>query len=247
MDLKGKNAVITGGARGIGRAIALKIASLGANVIINYSGSEDAACEVAEEIEKTGVRALTIKADVSNSIEVKKIFETAVSNFDSIDILVNNAGITRDGLLMRMSDEDFDRVIDINLKGTFNCIKFASKYMMKQRYGKIVNIASVVGLCGNAGQCNYAASKAGVIGLTKSAAKELAGRNINVNAIAPGFIATSMTDAIPEKIKNEYMDNIPLKRFGNPEDVAQLAAFLCSSDSDYITGQVINIDGGMVM
>lgn len=247
MDFNGKNAVVTGGARGIGRAVALKLASLGASVVINFSGSESEAVKVSGEIERAGARALVIKADVSKSIDVKKMFETIASNFGSIDMLVNNAGITRDGLLMRMSDDDFDRVIDVNLKGTFNCIKFASKYMIKQRYGKIVNIASIAGLCGNAGQCNYAASKAGVIGLTKSAAKELAGRNINVNAIAPGFITTAMTDIMPEKIKNGYMDNIPLKRFGKPEDVAQLAAFLCSSGSDYITGQVINIDGGMVM
>lgn len=247
MDFKGKNALVTGGGRGIGRAIAMELGALGANVAINYASSESEARETADEIEKLGVKALAIKADVSNSEDVKKMFETIASNLGSIDILVNNAGITRDGLLIRMSDEDFDRVIAINLKGSFNCIKYASKYMIKQRYGKIVNIASIAGICGNAGQCNYAASKSGVIGLTKSAAKELAGRHITVNAIAPGIITTSMTDVVPDKIKNEYMDNIPLKRFGKPEDVAHLAAFLCSSDSDYITGQVINIDGGMVM
>lgn len=235
MDFKGKNALVTGGGRGIGRAIAMELGALGANVAINYASSESEARETADEIEKLGVKALAIKADVSNSEDVKKMFETIASNLGSIDILVNNAGITRDGLLIRMSDEDFDRVIAINLKGSFNCIKYASKYMIKQRYGKIVNIASIAGICGNAGQCNYAASKSGVIGLTKSAAKELAGRHITVNAIAPGIITTSMTDVVPDKIKNEYMDNIPLKRFGKPEDVAHLAAFLCSSDSDYIT------------
>lgn len=247
MELRGKTAVVTGGARGIGREIALHLARLGADVVINYSGSQDAAQKTVEEISKSGVKAMSMRCDVSDISQVESMFETIISEFGSIDILVNNAGITKDSLILRMTEDDFDRVIEVNLKGTFNCIKAASKYMIKKRYGKIVNIASVVGITGNAGQANYSASKAGIIGLTKSCAKEFASRNINVNAVAPGFILTDMTENLPEKIKNEYMDKIPLKRCGNPEDVAKCVAFLCSCESDYITGQVINVDGGMVM
>ena len=247
MDLKGKTAIVTGGARGIGKAIAFKLGSLGANVVVNYSGSQSAAQEIVLELKSANVPAISICADVSKFDQVVKMFETVNINFGSVDILVNNSGITKDALIMRMSEDDFDKVININLKGTFNCIKAATKYMMKQRSGRIVNISSIVGVTGNAGQSNYAASKAGIIGLTKSAAKELCSRNINVNAVAPGFISTSMTDSLQDKIKNEYMDKIPLKRFGSPEDVANVVAFLCSEESNYITGQVINVDGGMVM
>lgn len=247
MDLKGKTAIVTGGARGIGRAISLKLGSMGANVVVNYSGSQESAEEVVKELKDMGVSAFSIRANVSSLPEVESMFEAVINAFGKVDFLINNAGIARDTLILRMTEEDFDSVIDINLKGTFNCIKCATKYMVKQRYGRIVNIASVVGVIGNAGQANYAASKAGIIGLTKSAARELAGRNINVNAIAPGFITTSMTEGLQDKIKNEYMDKIPLKRFGNPEDIANCAAFLCSNLSEYITGQVINVDGGMVM
>lgn len=247
MDLKGKTALITGGARGIGRAISIKLGSLGANIVVNYSGSQGAAEEVVEELMAMGVKAVAIKADVANFEQVQKMFEDVNESFGSIDILVNNAGITKDTLIMRMTGDDFDKVININLKGTFNCIKAATKYMMKQRAGRIVNIASIVGVIGNAGQANYVASKAGIIGLTKSAARELSARNINVNAVAPGFIKTSMTEELSEKIKNEYLDKIPLKRFGDPEDIADVVAFLSSDESRYITGQVINVDGGMVM
>lgn len=247
MDLTGKTALVTGGARGIGKAIALALGKLGANVVVNYSGSQEAAEKVVSELTGSGTKAFCIKADVSNYEQVETMVSKVVEDFGSIDILVNNAGITKDTLIMRMSGEDFDKVIDTNLKGTFNCIKAASKHMIKKRYGRIVNIASVVGIIGNAGQANYAASKAGIIGLTKSAARELSGRNINVNAVAPGFIATNMTEELNDKIKNEYMDKIPLKRFGSPEDVAGAVAFLCSESSNYITGQVIHVDGGMVM
>jgi len=247
MDLKGKTAIITGGAKGIGRAISVKLGSMGANIVVNYSGSQKAAEELVEELKAMGVKAVSIKADVSDFEQVQKMFDDVNESFGSIDILVNNAGITKDTLIMRMSEDDFDKVISINLKGTFNCIKAATKYMIKQRSGRIVNIASIVGIIGNAGQANYVASKAGIIGLTKSAARELSSRNINVNAVAPGFIKTSMTDELPDKIKNEYLDKIPLKRFGDPEDVADVVSFLCSHESRYITGQVINVDGGMVM
>lgn len=247
MILKGKTALVTGGARGIGKAIAMKLGKLGANIVVNYSGSREASESVVKELKEMGVEAISVRADVSDYVQVENMIEETVKSFGSIDILINNAGITKDTLIMRMSENDFDKVIDINLKGTFNCIKAASKYMIKQRSGKIVNIASVVGIIGNAGQANYAASKAGIIGLTKSAARELAGRNINVNAVAPGFITTDMTGDLPDKIKNEYMDKIPLKRFGSPDDVANAVSFLCSDESVYITGQVINVDGGMVM
>ncbi|MDU7967189.1 MAG: 3-oxoacyl-[acyl-carrier-protein] reductase [Paeniclostridium sordellii] len=247
MDLNGKVALITGGSRGIGKAIAIKLASYKANIVINYTSNKEQALKVKEEIESYGVKSIVIKCDVSKSDEVNNMIEEVVKEFGQIDILVNNAGITRDGLLMRMKEEDFDSVIDINLKGVFNCTKSATKYMMKKRYGKIINISSVVGLIGNAGQANYCASKAGVIGLTKSSARELASRNINVNVIAPGFIDTDMTSVLNENLKETMLKNIPQNRFGSPEDVANLVLFLASDMSSYITGQIINVDGGMVM
>lgn len=247
MDLNGKVALITGGSRGIGKAIAIKLASYKANIVINYTSNKEHALKVKEEIESYGVKSIVIKCDVSKLDEVNNMIEEVVKEFGQIDILVNNAGITRDGLLMRMKEEDFDSVIDINLKGVFNCTKSATKYMMKKRYGKIINISSVVGLIGNAGQANYCASKAGVIGLTKSSARELASRNINVNAIAPGFIDTDMTSVLNENLKETMLKNIPQNRFGSPEDVANLVLFLASDMSSYITGQIINVDGGMVM
>ncbi|CEO30973.1 3-oxoacyl-[acyl-carrier-protein] reductase [Paraclostridium sordellii] len=247
IDLNGKVALITGGSRGIGKAIAIKLASYKANIVINYTSNKEHALKVKEEIESYGVKSIVIKCDVSKSDEVNNMIEEVVKEFGQIDILVNNAGITRDGLLMRMKEEDFDSVIDINLKGVFNCTKSATKYMMKKRYGKIINISSVVGLIGNAGQANYCASKAGVIGLTKSSARELASRNINVNAIAPGFIDTDMTSILNENLKETMLKNIPQNRFGSPEDVANLVLFLASDMSSYITGQIINVDGGMVM
>lgn len=247
LNLEGKVALVTGGSRGIGKAIAIKLASCKANVVINYTSNEEYALKAKEEIESYGVKSMAVKCDVSKSEEVSKMIEDIVKEFGQIDILVNNAGITRDGLLMRMKEEDFDKVIDINLKGVFNCTKSATKFMMKKRYGKIINISSVVGLIGNPGQANYCASKAGVIGLTKASARELATRNITVNAIAPGFIDTDMTSVLNEDLKENMLKNIPQNRFGKPEDVANLVLFLASDMSSYITGQVVNVDGGMVM
>ncbi|MDF2839958.1 MAG: fabG [Clostridia bacterium] len=247
MQLTGKTAIVTGGARGIGKSIAMTLAAAGANIVINYTRSSKEAEEVVEEAKKLGVSALAVKADVSKNDEIENLVKEVLNHFDSIDILVNNAGITRDNLLIRMSEEDFQAVIDINLKGAFICTKHVSKVMMKQRKGKIINIASVVGVMGNAGQSNYAASKAGLIGFTKSIAKELAKRNVNVNAVAPGYIETDMTASLPEKVREEFMINIPMARGGEPQDVANVVLFLSSEYSDYITGQVINIDGGMVM
>lgn len=245
--LKGKCAIITGAARGIGKAIALKLASLGANIVLNYRSSEEEAKIVAAEIEKMGVEVLTVKGDISNLNEVENLINTAKERFGIIDIIVNNAGITKDTLILRMKEEDFDSIIDVNLKGVFNCLKSITPVMVKQKHGKIINISSVVGVVGNAGQVNYAASKAGVIGMTKSLAKELGGRGINVNAVAPGFIETDMTSTLGDKVKEEAKKNIPLKKFGTTEDVAGVVAFLASEESKYITGQVINVDGGMVM
>ncbi|GAA0118462.1 3-oxoacyl-[acyl-carrier-protein] reductase [Clostridium perfringens] len=245
--LKDKVAIVTGGTRGIGRAIALKLADKGANIVINYRNSDKEAEELKAILEEKGVKVLTVKCDISNFEDSKNLMNKCKEVFGKIDILVNNAGITKDTLIMRMKEEDFDSVIDVNLKGTFNCAKHASAIMLKQRFGKIINMTSVVGIAGNAGQVNYAASKAGVIGLTKSLAKELGSRGITVNAVAPGFINTDMTASLSEKVKEEASKNIPLKRLGDPEDVANLVGFLASDAANYITGQVINIDGGMVM
>ena len=247
MQLTDKVALVTGASRGIGRAIALLIAKQGADVVVNYSGSEGAAQETVDAILAMGRKAIKIKANVGNAEEVAAMVDEAHTTFGRIDILVNNAGITRDGLLMRMKDSDWDDVININLKGVYLMTKAVSKIMMKQRSGKIVNMTSVVGVTGNAGQANYSASKAGVIGFTKTCAKELASRGITVNAIAPGFIHTDMTDVLPDKVKDAMVHTIPLGRMAEPDEVAAVAAFLVSDMSSYITGQVINVDGGMVM
>ena len=247
MMLKDKVAIVTGGSRGIGKEICLKFASLGANLVINYIGDKTQAEDTKAECEKLGAKVALSEGDVSKMADCEKLFQTAVDTFGRVDILVNNAGITRDNLLMRMSEEEFDAVIAVNLKGTFNCMKQAARPMMKQKYGKIINMASVVGVTGNAGQVNYAASKAGVIGMTKSMAKELANRGVTVNAIAPGFIRTAMTDVLSDDVKAEITRVIPMGVMGETEDVANLAAFLASDASRYITGQVINVDGGMVM
>ncbi len=245
--LTGKIAVVTGASRGIGRAIALKLASKGAAVIVNYNGSEEKALEVKHEIEAQGGRAAISQCDVSDFEKCEAFITSVIKEYGQIDILVNNAGITRDGLLMKMSEEDFDKVVDTNLKGAFNTIRFASRQMLKQRKGRIINMASVVGVTGNAGQANYAASKAGIIGLTKAAARELASRGVTVNAIAPGFIETDMTNALPEKVKEATISQIPLGKFGKAEHVAAAAAFLASEEAEYITGQVLCVDGGMAM
>ncbi|MCB2294636.1 3-oxoacyl-[acyl-carrier-protein] reductase [Clostridium algoriphilum] len=245
--LKGKTAVVTGASRGIGRAIAIKLAKLGANVVVNYRKNEDAVLDVVKEIGALGVKVLAVKADISSYSDVENMMKKCMDEFGAIDILVNNAGITKDGLLMRMKEEDFDSVIDINLKGAFNCTKHVSAIMLKQRSGRVINISSVTGLTGNAGQVNYSSAKAGIIGMTKSVAREFASRGVTCNAVAPGYIQTDMTDALPEKVKEAIMSTIPLKRLGTPEDVANVVAFLASNEASYITGQVINIDGGMVM
>ncbi|MBM6949174.1 3-oxoacyl-[acyl-carrier-protein] reductase [Mordavella massiliensis] len=245
--LEGKIAVVTGASRGIGRAIALELASRGAFVVINYNGSKDRAEEVKSQIEAAGGKAQTYQCDVSDFETCQAFIQDVIKEHGRIDILVNNAGITRDGLLMKMSEEDFDRVIETNLKGTFHTIRFASRQMLRQRSGRIINMSSVVGIAGNPGQANYAASKAGVIGLTKAVARELASRGITVNAIAPGFIETEMTAVLPDAVKEASVAQIPLGHFGKPEDIAKTAAFLASDDAGYITGQVIQVDGGMAI
>lgn len=245
--ITGKVALVTGGTRGIGKAIVKKLSDAGAIVAINYTSNNEAAQQLVEEIKAVGKEALAIQCDVTSFEATKNMINGIVKQYGRLDILINNAGITMDNLLLRMKEEEFDRVIDVNLKGAFNCLKHASKIMLKQKAGKIVNISSVVGLSGNIGQCNYASSKAGLIGLTKSAAKELASRGINVNAIAPGFIDTDMTKGLSDEIKNTMLKNIPLNKFGNPEDIASMVEFLVSEKSNYITGQVISVDGGMYM
>lgn len=245
--LKGKTAVVTGASRGIGRAIAIKLAKLGANIVVNYRNSVEAVQEVVKEIEALGVKALAVQCDISSFSDVESMIKQSMAEFGSIDILVNNAGITKDGLLMRMKEEEFDSVIDINLKGAFNCTRHVSSIMLKQRSGRIINISSVSGLTGNAGQVNYSSAKAGIVGMTKAVAKELASRGVTCNAVAPGYIQTDMTEGLSDKVKETIMNNIPLKRLGNAEDVANTVAFLASDEASYITGQVISVDGGMVM
>lgn len=247
MQLKGKTAIITGSSRGIGKAIAFKLGKMGANIVINGSSPSDALKKTEEELKETGINVITVVADVRKNEDVEAMINTAVETFGGLDILVNNAGVTRDKLMMRMTESDWDDVLDINLKGAFLCTKAASKIMMKQRSGKIINITSVVGVMGNPSQTNYAASKAGLIGLTKSTAKELASRGINCNAVAPGLIETDMTDVLPDSVKENYLNSIPQKRYGTPEDVANVVGFLASEEANYITGQVIHIDGGLVM
>ncbi|MDF0725220.1 3-oxoacyl-[acyl-carrier-protein] reductase [Cytobacillus sp. S13-E01] len=245
--LNGKVALVTGASRGIGRAIAIELARQGASVAVNYSGSEAKAIEVVAEIKALGKEAIAVQADVGNAESVGAMTKEVIATFGTLDILVNNAGITRDNLLMRMKEEEWDDVININLKGVFNCTKAVTRQMMKQRSGRIINIASIVGVSGNPGQANYVAAKAGVIGLTKTTAKELATRNINVNAIAPGFITTDMTDKLAEEVKVEMLKQIPLAKFGEPKDIANVVLFLASEQSNYMTGQTLHVDGGMVM
>ena len=246
LKLKGRVALITGAAQGIGKSIALLLAQNGANIVVSDINLERAE-ETAREIESIGSKAMAVKVDVANLKEVEQMVEAVLEKFGKIDILVNNAGITRDKLILRMTEEDWDTVLNVNLKGTFNCTKVVVRHMAKQRSGKIVSIASVVGEMGNAGQANYSASKAGVIGLTKTIAREFAQRRINVNAIAPGYIETPMTEILPEKVKEELKSLIPMERLGKPEDVAEAVLFLVSEESNYITGQVLNVNGGIYM
>lgn len=244
--IEGKTAVVTGAARGIGYTIASFLGKHGANIVVSDI-LEDRVKEAAKKLSEQGIDAVSVAGDISKSEDVKRLFKTAGDSFGGVDILVNNAGITRDNLLMRLDEKAWDSVMSVNLKGAFLCIKAVSRGMLKKRYGRIINMASIVGIIGNPGQSNYAASKAGLIALTKSAAKELASRWITVNAIAPGFIATDMTENLPDEVKKAFLNNIPLKRPGTPEDIAGLVLFLTSDSASYITGQVINVDGGMVM
>ncbi len=240
-------AIVTGGSRGIGRAVCLALAAQGLDIVVNYAGSAAAAAETAALCEEKGVKAITVQADVSTAEGADALFEAAMAAFGRVDVLVNNAGITRDGLILRMTEEDFDQVIATNLKGAFLCAKKAARIMMKQRYGRIISISSVVGVHGNAGQANYAASKAGLIGMTKSLAKELGSRHITANAVAPGFIDTDMTRVLPEAAKTALLGQIPLGALGRPEDIGSAVAFLASEQAGYITGQVLGVDGGMGM
>ena len=245
MNFEGQTIVVTGSTRGLGKSIAERFASLGANVIIN--GRKDTVFEVKDEFIAKGYKCEAIKSDVSSWDGASLLIETTIKLFGKIDVLVNNAGITNDKLMLKMNEADWDSVLDINLKSAFMCTKFASRYMLKQRKGRIINITSVVGIIGNVGQTNYSASKAGMIGLTKSTAKEIGSRGITCNAVAPGFISTDMTEVLNEQVTKAYLDNIPLKRFGTPDDVANVVEFLASEKASYITGQVIDIDGGLVM
>lgn len=247
MNFEGKVAVVTGASRGIGKEIALGFGKLGCSVVVNYSSSEKSALEVVSEIENSGGKAIAVKGNVSVEEDVKNLLDATVEAFGKVDFLINNAGITRDKPLIAMKNDDWQDVMDINLNGVFLCSKIFAKNMIKKRTGRIVNITSVVGITGNPGQSNYSASKSGVIGFTKSIAKELASRNININCVAPGFIKTEMTDVLPAEVVENYLNNIPLKRMGEAKDVADAVIFLCSDMSSYITGQVIQIDGGMLM
>lgn len=240
-----KFALVTGAGKGIGRTLAIEFAKEGYSIGINYRSNDEEALEIKEICEKNGVKAILLKADVSKFEECENIFKIIKDEFGKIDVLINNAGITKDNLIIKMSPEDFQDVININLNSAFYCMKLASRMMMKQREGKIINISSVVGLHGNAGQTNYSASKAGIIGMTKTLAKELSSRNINVNAIAPGFIKTSMTDKLTDEMVEKIKESIPLGKLGDPEDIANIALFLASDKANYITGQVISVDGGM--
>jgi 3-oxoacyl-[acyl-carrier protein] reductase len=247
MNLTGTTALVTGASRGIGKAIAIYLADLGAQVAVNYARSEQEANETVELIRKRGGNAIPIKADVTNIQDVEAMFQQVLDRFGDLHILVNNAGVNRDTLLLRMKEEDWDYVLDTNLKGAYHCTKAAAKIMIRKRRGKIINISSIAGVAGNAGQANYAAAKAGIIGFSKSVARELAPRNIQVNVIAPGFIETDMTQALPEPAKEKLLSQIPLGRYGKTMDVAYLVGFLACDQSQYITGQVIHVDGGMIM
>ena len=247
MNEEAKVVFVTGGSRGIGKEVALKFAENGYNVVINYVSDKTDVKELEKEFKEKNVQSLILKADVTNAKEIENVVEQAIEKFGKIDVLVNNAGITKDNLLMRMSEEEFDKVIEVNLKGTFIVTKIVTRYMMKKRSGSIINLSSVVGVAGNAGQCNYSASKAGVIGFTKSLAKELASRNIRANAVAPGFIETDMTAVLSDTVKENIHNQIPMKRMGSAREVANVIYFLGSDESSYVSGQVINIDGGMVM
>jgi 3-oxoacyl-[acyl-carrier protein] reductase len=247
MKLEGKVAIVTGASRGIGREIALQFAKEGADVVVNFAGSEAKANEVVQEIMEIGRQAIAYQCNVGNAEEVQNMVKETIGHFGKVDILVNNAGITRDNLLMRMKEDEWDDVINTNLKGVFLCTKAVTRPMMKQRSGKIINVASIVAISGNAGQANYVAAKSGVIGLTKTTAKELSTRGITVNAVAPGFITTDMTGELTEEIQSEMLKQIPLGRFGDPGDVARVAVFLASNDANYMTGQTLHVDGGMVM
>jgi 3-oxoacyl-[acyl-carrier protein] reductase len=245
--LQGKVAIVTGASRGIGRATALELARHGTSVVVNYAGSKERAEQVVVEIKELGSDAIAIQADVANAEQVQALVKETIDTFGRVDILVNNAGITKDNLMMRMKEDEWDDVINTNLKGVFNCSKAVTRQMMKQRYGRIINVASVVATLGNAGQANYVAAKAGVIGLTKTMARELANRNIHVNAVAPGFIETDMTEKLNDDMKTQLLGQIPLATLGKPENIASVIRFLATSDADYMTGQTLHVDGGMVM